>query len=232
MKVTDDIAQVRGVGVSFYVLRDRNELYLIDGGFIGGVGCLRGELRRIGWSGFRIRGILLTHGHLDHTLNVLSLQRASGAWVAAARADATHIQGSYPYRGLSRVCGALETVGRALLRYKPCAPQRWLADCDQLPILEGMRVIGLAGHTAGHVGFYLPARKLLFCGDIFKSSRFLSHLPPRFLNTSQRELYLSVSRILAMDLEGILPNHASIAPPAVHLARFRKLATRKGIPRT
>lgn len=229
MKVADDIAQVRGPGVSFYVLRDRDDLYLIDGGFLGGVTLLQRELKRIGWNGLGIRGILLTHGHLDHTLNLVSLQRLYGAWVAAAQADEAHILGAYPYRGPSGLCGVLESVGRALFSYKPCAAQRWLLDDEQLPLLEGLRVISLPGHTGGHVGFYLTARRLLFCGDLFRSTALASHLPPRFLNTSQDELYRSVRKVMGMELEGILPNHADIAPPAVHLARFRKLAARKGL---
>jgi glyoxylase-like metal-dependent hydrolase (beta-lactamase superfamily II) len=94
-------------------------------------------------------------------------------------------------------------------------------------LLGGLRVIRLPGHTAGHVGFYSPSRRLLFCGDLFASFRFFPHLPPRFLNTSQSELCQSISKVLAMDLDGLLPNHGSPASPSVHLARFRRLAARK-----
>jgi len=73
------------------------------------------------------------------------------------------------------------------------------------------------------------ARRLLFCADLFRSVALASHLPPRFLNTSQDELYRSVRKVMGMELDGLLPNHADIAPPAVHLARLRKLAGRKGL---
>jgi len=229
MFVAEDICEVRGLGVLCYVIREQSHLYLIDSGFVGGVGFLRRTLNEAGWSGLELRGILLTHGHLDHTLNLTKLQQVFGAWIAAPREDATHILGTYPYKGFSRLCGLLESIGRPLLRYRPCAPARWFTEGDEFPLLGGLRVIGLPGHTAGHVGFYSPARRLLFCADLFASFRFFPHLPPRFLNTSQSELYRSISKVLAMDLEGLLPNHGNPASPAVHLARFRKLAVRKGI---
>jgi glyoxylase-like metal-dependent hydrolase (beta-lactamase superfamily II) len=227
MRVAEDICEVRGLGVVSYVIRQEDELYLVDGGFVGGIGLLTRTLKKAGWSGLKVRGVLLTHGHLDHTLNLAKFQQIFGAWVAAPQQDAAHILGAYPYKGISRFCGLLEAVGRPVLRYKPCAPDRWFKDGDEFPLLGGLRVIELPGHTAGHVGFHSPTRRLLFCADLFASFRFLSHLPPPFLNTSADDLHRSVSRVLAMDLDGLLPNHGSSASPAVHLARFRRLAARK-----
>ncbi len=78
-----DILQVRTPVVHFYVLRDSSGLYLIDTGFIGGRFFLRRALRQCGWSREPLRGILLTHGHLDHILNTAQLAKESGAWIAA-----------------------------------------------------------------------------------------------------------------------------------------------------
>ena len=229
MRVADDIARVRAPGVDFYVLRGATGLCLIDGGFVGGLGAMRRELERAGWDGLPIEGVLLTHGHLDHAFNLHRLQTEHGAWVAAPPADAAHIQGRYPYRGAARVCGALERMGRALLRYRPCQPQRWLVEGDEFPWLGGLRAVGLPGHTAGHTGFHAPSRKLLFTGDLFADFRFHPQLPPRFLNTSPADLRRSVARVLTMDLEGILPNHGRMSAPMAHLARLRRLAERMGI---
>jgi glyoxylase-like metal-dependent hydrolase (beta-lactamase superfamily II) len=163
---------------------------------------------------------------LDHTLNLARLQQEHGAWIAAPPADGAHIQGTYPYRGAARVCGALESAGRRLLRYRACKPDRWFGQEDEFPWLGGLRPVPLPGHTAGHTGFHVPSRKLLFTGDLFADFWLHPQLPPGFLNTSQVDLHRSVARVLSMDLEGILPNHGWAGSPASHLARFRRLAGR------
>jgi glyoxylase-like metal-dependent hydrolase (beta-lactamase superfamily II) len=224
MRVAEDIVQVRAPFVLTHVIREGDDLYLIDSGFVGGMGYLRRELVRARWSGLRLRGILLTHGHLDHTLNLSRLHRESGAWVAVPKADAAHVEGSYPYRGLARTCGALEWIGRKLLRYKVCPPDRWIEDGDEFPLLGGLKAVHLPGHTRGHVGFYSATRRLLFSGDLFANYGLFAHLPPRFLNTSQPDLHRSVRKALALDLDGVLPNHGAALSPADHLQQLRALA--------
>jgi glyoxylase-like metal-dependent hydrolase (beta-lactamase superfamily II) len=84
----------------------------------------------------------------------------------------------------------------------------------------------LPGHTAGHTGFLCERLKLLFCGDLFASFRGFSHLPPAILNTDPGLIALSVSRVLSLNLAGVIPNHADAASPAEHLARLRRLSAR------
>ena len=107
----EDLLQVRSLGVNFYVLRDAVGLYLIDGGFIGGRRKLGRALQEKGWDQDPIVGIILTHGHLDHILNVGRLADATGAWVAAPRLDVPHYHGHPVYRGAARFTGCIEAIG-------------------------------------------------------------------------------------------------------------------------
>jgi glyoxylase-like metal-dependent hydrolase (beta-lactamase superfamily II) len=213
-------------GVGFHVVRDAAGLYLIDAGFIGGRLALARALRRQGWERERIVGIVVSHGHLDHILHVGRLAAETGAWVAAPRADARHYAGAPAYRGPSRVTGWLEALGRPLLGFRPFSPDRWLDDGDILEIGGGLEVVGLPGHTAGHCGFLSRGRRLLFCGDLLASFASGSHLPPPIFNSDGRRIRASVARVLAMDLEGILPCHGDAASPPVHLQRLRRLAAK------
>lgn len=196
----------------------------MDTGFIGGITLLKHTLRKHGWEREPIKGIILTHGHLDHMLNVAPLVKETGAWVAAPRLDADHYAGKPKYTGWSHGAGILEALGRPLLGFRPFTPDRWIEDGDTLDVWHGLRAVHLPGHTHGHTGLYCEALKLLFTADLFASFGPFSHFPPRILNSCPELMRASVEKALALDLEGVLPNHGDGAAPAVHLQRLRLLA--------
>ncbi|MCW1885817.1 MBL fold metallo-hydrolase [Luteolibacter flavescens] len=221
-----EILRVRTPLVSFHVLRDDAGLLLLDAGFVGGVGFLRRALVRRGWENEPIRGILLTHGHLDHTLNVARLAREHGAWIAAPRADAERYLGRGSSRGWGRIGGMLEAIGRPVLGFRPFVPDRLIDDGDEIETGCGLRAVSLPGHTEGHTGYYCEALRLLFCGDLFASFGRWSHFPPAILNADPGKMAASVRKALSLDLAGVLPNHADDAEPSEHLRRLRVLADR------
>ncbi|TWT29425.1 MBL fold metallo-hydrolase [Blastopirellula retiformator] len=228
MNLTEEgtILQVRAPGINFYVLRDGETLYLIDAGFIGGPRLLHRALARRRWNRFPVGGILITHGHLDHILNVQQIAKRYGAWIVAPRLDAEQYRGKSNYPGKARVAMWLERVGRPILGFRPFRPDRLLDDGDQINVWQGLQAVHLPGHTAGHMGYYSPARRLLFSGDLFVSYGYRASLPPDIFNTAPEQIPASVDAALAFDLEGIFPNHCDVSPPDVHLQRLRKLANR------
>ena len=134
-----DILPVRIPRLNFYVLRDSSGLYLLDAGFIGGRRLLQRALRARGWEREPIRGIIVTHGHLDHILNVAAIARETGAWIAAPRLDADHYSGHPHYCGAARFTGCLESLGRPLLSFQPFVPNRLLDDGDFLDVWHGLQ---------------------------------------------------------------------------------------------
>lgn len=219
-----DLLQVRTAMVNFHVLRDPSGLYLLDAGFAGGRRALHGALRQAGWDGLPVRGIIVSHGHLDHILNVGRIAAETGAWIAAPRGDLAHYAGKPVYPGITKVTGWAERVARPVLGFTPFVPDRWIEEGDLLEVWGGLRAVSLPGHTEGHTGFYGERHGLLFCSDLFASFRGFTHLPPRIFNSQPELLPSSIAKALSLDPKGVIPNHADRASPEEHLTRLRKLA--------
>ena len=223
------IYPIRGLLGYFHLLHDasRREAVLVDAGFTGEFWLLERMLQKIGLGWRDIRAVLLTHGHLDHTGHLSRIKQLSGATICAHPAEQPHINGTFSYRGASRVCGALEACGRVLLRYHPVTIDQHLESGMDLPYWGGLRVIHLPGHTDGHCGFLSRRFDLLFSGDLFASYGIFTHLPPPILNSCPQHFPISLDRVSELSPRRIIPNHYFGFNGEMHRRKFDALRERQ-----
>lgn len=212
-----------------HVLVDESgDVALLDTGLVGEPWQIRWRLRRLGLGARNVKAILLTHGHLDHAGNLAWAKTWSGAPVYAHALEQTHIDGTFPYRGVNSWCGRLERAGRRWLGAgQPAKIDVLIAEGDELPFWGGLRVVHLPGHTLGHCGFYSAKHDLLFSGDLFASYFWNVHLPPPILNSAPELIASSLEKARQLNPRWIVPQHYDVLDAALHRQRFDRLLARR-----
>ncbi len=222
VRKTKSLYFIRGFMGCFHLLLDGDRSVFIDAGLFGECLQVRWLLKRLGLKPSSIAAVLLTHGHLDHTGNLAWLKEWTGAKIYAHPLEQKHIDGTYPYKGITRWCDRLETAGRFLTRYRPVPIDEFLEDGMELPFWGGLKVTHLPGHTEGHCGFYSAKHDLLFSGDMFASYFFNVHRPPAILNSAPHLLPASYAKMKALNPRWIIPQHYDVLDGALHRKRFDK----------
>ena len=164
-RITDSIHHLPDVVGGPTLLLGDAEVVLVDTGVPGADAEILAALAELGREPHELRHVLITHADGDHVGGLAALVEATGARVYTSEHEADVIEG----RALARN-GETREWGRVDQRVRPG---------ETLPVHGGIEVIGTAGHTLGHVAYFLPADGVLVAGDCVNNSDGLVASPPR-----------------------------------------------------
>jgi glyoxylase-like metal-dependent hydrolase (beta-lactamase superfamily II) len=222
-----------------YVVETTDGLVLIDTGAESDAHVLKEELAELKLDGKRLRAILLTHVHADHTGGAEHLRAATGAKVYAGQGDARYLRAGKSHEAFFSTF----QVPNAALHATTVDVE---LKGDEEITIGGVRFRALAapGHTPGSICYLMEREglRVLFSGDVIMSlvgrpqsvdrlsrplGTYAAYLPPRYRGDAQS--FLTTLRQLralpAPDL--ILPGHPRMDPtpqdPAMSQERWEAL---------
>ncbi len=192
-----------------YVVETPEGLILIDAGLESEHELLLQQFQFLGLDVRRLKLILVTHGHGDHYLGALGLQRLTGAKIHAGKGDSQVLRDAGPREAVFSTF-PMEDVP---IHSTPVDVE--LVGGEVITLGDArLHVIATPGHTPGSVCYLLQrnGRTALFSGDTIMSipgdlGTYSTYLPPRYRGDASD--YLATFRELAQlpppDL--LLPGH-------------------------
>lgn len=173
-----------------------------------------------------LRNIAITHHHVDHIGSLASIA-SEDVTVWAHPIDAAVIRGATPAppppgrNALER--GAIAVLRRFVPKGHPARVDREVGDGEELPISGGLVAYHTPGHTAGHVSYLLPSKRVLFVGDA--AARMLGRLaPPLGVYTEDHAtVKRSIAKLAGLDFDVACFGHGRVLKGGA-AAAFRKLA--------
>jgi len=168
-----------GVSDAVYpvVLRDKNNLVLVDCGYLGFLPNLETAMAEQGLSCAALTHVFITHHDHDHMgcLNALK-KKYPQIRIIASETEAPYIAGELPALRLVQAEAMQPTLPdeqkpfgeaftRMLRQVEPVKVDQTVQDGETLDSCGGCEVVATPGHTAGHTSLFLPSLGVCIAGD-------------------------------------------------------------------
>jgi glyoxylase-like metal-dependent hydrolase (beta-lactamase superfamily II) len=210
LEIVEDVHQVDGVNANVYVLKNGEELTVVDAGMPRNAGKILSYVRRMGEQPSSISTIVLTHCHIDHVGSAYELRKATNAKVAIHAEDADFLAGKRAVPRPKGVAGSLFRAASLFFRFTTFQPDMTLKEGD---IVAGLKVIHTPEHTPGSISLVDPKRELIFVGDTLRYSEGKVSGPPERFTMDADQMKLSIKKISELEFDTMLSGHGEPLKP-------------------
>jgi glyoxylase-like metal-dependent hydrolase (beta-lactamase superfamily II) len=240
MRITDGLYILGGLSPSAaYAVETTQGIVLVDSGLRSDARDLKSQIAASGLDWRRVRAVLLTHAHVDHTGGAQCVRTETGATVYAGEGDAAVLRAGRPREAFF---SAFEL------------PEGTMHATDVDVALKGgetidfgdvrFRVLATPGHTPGSICYLMERGALtaLFAGDVISTfsgaekshariarplGTYSTYMPPRYRGDAKTYL-ASLRKLRALPLPDlVLPGHPRSDPtpqePRLSQTRWEKL---------
>lgn len=225
-QVMSDVFLVEGIASNWTLLREGRDLTLVDAGYPKDVDGVVASVEQLGHRIEDIRGVLITHGHIDHVGAIPALQRLHPLPTYAGERELPMLRGERHEQATTwdvvsrcwrpRVAKWAVTIARAGAPAEVRLPDAQPTLTDGALDLPGSPVaVPCAGHTSGHTAYALPAAGIVVTGDALITghpivARSGPQLLPAFFSHDQDEANASLDALAAVDADTVLPGHGPV----------------------
>lgn len=176
VEVGSDVFLCRGRDVNWVLLREGSDLTLVDTGYPAYAPTVEESVRRIGSRPADVRGIVVTHGHVDHIGGLGHFHGTYGTPVFAHPIEVPHLRRDHLEQATpGQVLRNVHRPGVLAwsLRITRAGAMKGVAFADVQALTPGAPLdlpgrpvpVATAGHTSGHTAYLVPAAGAVATGD-------------------------------------------------------------------
>lgn len=204
------------------LLKDENELILIDCGYPDSLQKLDNAMQRLGFSLNQLTKIIITHHDHDHMGALREIvELYPNIKVLCSKEEAPYITGKHKSLRLQQAEDIQDTLpdnekeeGKQFQNFiasiKKVDEVTIIDSGDILPYCGGIEVIDTKGHMPGHISLYVKKDKVLIAGDaLVVEGDKLSMAMPQFVLNMQ-DAKDAIRNLQNYDIEKIICYHGGL----------------------